>query len=58
MAQIHATAPPAAAGLKSADFLGELARYEDIYRASGVSGRCLELAFQHPEEACAGARAP
>jgi aminoglycoside phosphotransferase (APT) family kinase protein len=47
LAQIHATPPPEAAGLKTADFLGELARYEEIYRASGAERPVLELAFQH-----------
>jgi aminoglycoside phosphotransferase (APT) family kinase protein len=47
LAQIHATPPPAAAALKSADFLGELARYEEIYRTSGAERPVLELAFQH-----------
>lgn len=47
LAQIHATPPPAQAGLKSADFLGELGRYEEIYRASGAERPALELAFQH-----------
>jgi aminoglycoside phosphotransferase (APT) family kinase protein len=47
MAQIHATPAPAAAGLKTADFLGELARYEEIYRASGAERPVLELAFRH-----------
>ena len=47
LAMIHDTPPPDAAGLKSADFLGELARYEEIYRASGAERPVLELAFQH-----------
>ncbi|THD58107.1 phosphotransferase family protein [Phenylobacterium sp.] len=47
LAQIHATPPPAAAELKTADFLVELGRYEDIYRASGAERPVLELAFQH-----------
>jgi aminoglycoside phosphotransferase (APT) family kinase protein len=47
LAQIHATPPPAQAGLKSADFLGELGRYEDIYRSSAAERPVLELAFQH-----------
>jgi aminoglycoside phosphotransferase (APT) family kinase protein len=47
LAQIHATPPPAEAHLKSADFLGELARYEEVYRTSGAERPVLELAFQH-----------
>lgn len=47
LAQIHATPPPAEANLKTFDFLAELARYEDIYRASGAERPVLELAFQH-----------
>ena len=47
LAVIHATPPPAAAGLKTADFLAELDRYEEIYRASGAERPVLELAFQH-----------
>ena len=47
LAQIHATPAPEIARLKSADFLGELARYEEIYRTSGAERPVLELAFQH-----------
>ena len=47
LAQIHATPPPAKAGLKAADFLGELDRYEQIYRDSGAARPVLELAFAH-----------
>ncbi|HEX3888783.1 MAG TPA: phosphotransferase family protein [Phenylobacterium sp.] len=47
LAQIHATPPPPEAHLKSADFLGELARYEEVYRTSGAERPVLELAFQH-----------
>jgi aminoglycoside phosphotransferase (APT) family kinase protein len=47
LAQIHATSPPVAADLKTADFLVELSRYEDTYRASGAERPVLELAFQY-----------
>jgi aminoglycoside phosphotransferase (APT) family kinase protein len=47
LAQIHATPPPAQANLKTADFLAELGRYEEAYRASGAQRPVLELAFQH-----------
>ena len=47
LAAIHATPPPPEAGLKTADFLAELARYEEVYRASGAERPVLELAFQH-----------
>jgi aminoglycoside phosphotransferase (APT) family kinase protein len=47
LAQIHATPAPPQAGLKSADFLGELGRYEEVYRSSGAERPVLELAFQH-----------
>ncbi len=47
LARIHATPPPPEAELKVADFLAELGRYEDAYRASGAERPVLELAFQH-----------
>jgi aminoglycoside phosphotransferase (APT) family kinase protein len=47
LAKIHATPPPPEAHLKTADFLAELARYEEIYRLSGAERPVLELAFQH-----------
>jgi aminoglycoside phosphotransferase (APT) family kinase protein len=47
LAMIHDTPPPAAAQLKTADFLVELGRYEEIYRTSGAERPVLELAFQH-----------
>ncbi|THD77643.1 MAG: phosphotransferase family protein [Phenylobacterium sp.] len=47
LAKIHATAPPPAAHLKTADAGAEIARYEEIYRASGAERPVLELAFQH-----------
>jgi aminoglycoside phosphotransferase (APT) family kinase protein len=47
LALIHSTPPPPEAGLKTFDFLAELARYEDTYRASGAERPVLELAFQH-----------
>lgn len=47
LAQIHATPPPSEARLKTADFLAELARYEEVYRSSGAQRPVLELAFQH-----------
>lgn len=47
LARIHATPPPPEAGLKTADFLAELGRYEDAYRTSGAERPVLELAFQH-----------
>ena len=51
LALIHATPPPPKAGLKTADFLAELARYEEVYRASGAERPVLELAFQHLKKA-------
>ena len=45
LAQIHSAAPPP--GLKTVDFLEELARYEEVYRRSGAERPILELAFQH-----------
>lgn len=47
LARIHATPPPPEAGLKTADFTGELDRYEAVYRASGAERPVLELAFRH-----------
>jgi aminoglycoside phosphotransferase (APT) family kinase protein len=47
LAKIHATPPPAAAQLKTADAAVEIARYEEIYRLSGAERPVLELAFQH-----------
>lgn len=45
LAQIHSAPPPP--GLKTVDFLEELARYEEVYRRSGAERPILELAFQH-----------
>jgi aminoglycoside phosphotransferase (APT) family kinase protein len=47
LARIHATPPPAAAQLKTADARIEIGRYEEIYRSSGAERPVLELAFQH-----------
>jgi aminoglycoside phosphotransferase (APT) family kinase protein len=47
LALIHNTPPPPEANLKTADFLVELGRYEDAYRATGAERPVLELAFQH-----------
>lgn len=47
LAMIHDTPPPAEAQLKTADFLVELGRYEEVYRGSGAQRPVLELAFQH-----------
>ncbi|MBS0333359.1 MAG: phosphotransferase family protein [Proteobacteria bacterium] len=47
LAAIHATPPPPEAHLKTFDFLAELARYEETYRASGAERPVLELSFQH-----------
>lgn len=47
LAMIHSTPPPRAADLKAADFLAELGRYEELYRASGAQRPVLELSFQH-----------
>ena len=47
LAQIHATPPPSDIALKTVDGLGELDRYEDVYRATGASRPILELAFQY-----------
>ncbi len=47
LAQIHATPPPPDLGLKTVDGLGELDRYEEVYRATGAARPILELAFQY-----------
>ncbi len=47
LAIIHATPPPLAAQLKTADFQVELGRYEEAYRNLGAERPVLELAFQH-----------
>lgn len=44
---IHATPPPADAHLSTSDAVGELDRYEAVYRASGAARPVLELALQH-----------
>ena len=44
---IHATPPPPELNLKHSDAAGELARYEEAYRASGAERPILELAFQY-----------
>lgn len=44
---IHATPPPEGLNLKISDALGELDRYEEVYRASGAERPILELAFQY-----------
>lgn len=44
---IHGTPPPPAAKLATSDALGELDRYEGLYRASGAERPVLELAFGH-----------
>ncbi len=46
LARIHSI-PGEALDLKTADALGELDRYEAIYRASGARRPVLELAFHH-----------
>jgi len=46
LAQIHSI-PPGAMPLKSADAIGELDRYETLYRSFGTERPILELAFQH-----------
>lgn len=45
LAKIHRA--PAPEGLATVDALGELARYEEVYRNSGAERPILELAFQH-----------
>jgi len=45
LAQIHSA--KADLPLKTVDFLGELDRYEAVYRQSGAERPILELAFQH-----------
>ncbi|WP_374569998.1 phosphotransferase family protein [Phenylobacterium sp.] len=47
LARIHATTPPDGAGLRTADAVAELDKYEEIYRASGAERPILELAFRH-----------
>ena len=44
---IHATPPPPDLGLKASDALGELDRYEEVYRTAGAERPILELAFQY-----------
>lgn len=51
LARIHAAPPPSEAGLKTVDALGELERYEAVYRASGARRPVLELAFRHLSQA-------
>jgi len=47
LAQIHATPPPAGLTLKTVDGLGELDRYQEVYRTVGAERPILELAFQY-----------
>jgi aminoglycoside phosphotransferase (APT) family kinase protein len=47
LAQIHATPPPPDLRLKTVDGVGELDRYEEVYRATGAARPILELAFQY-----------
>jgi aminoglycoside phosphotransferase (APT) family kinase protein len=47
LAKIHATPPPPAARLKSADAAVEIDRYEEVYRSSGAERPVLELAFRY-----------
>ncbi|MDB5464767.1 MAG: hypothetical protein JWP23_3156 [Phenylobacterium sp.] len=47
LAQIHATPPPPGLALKTVDGVGELDRYEEVYRAVGAGRPILELAFQY-----------
>ncbi|MFZ5718241.1 MAG: phosphotransferase family protein [Pseudomonadota bacterium] len=47
LAGIHKTPPPAELGLKTVDAVGELDRYEEVYRATGAERPILELAFQY-----------
>lgn len=56
LAQIHRT--PAPEGLATVDALGELARYEEVYRSSGAERPILELAFQHLKKHAPPPRAP
>src|SRR5258708_32757783 len=46
LAQIHATPPPPGLVLKTVDGVGELDRYEEVYRSVGAGRPVLELAFQ------------
>lgn len=50
LARIHSI-PPEGLPLKSADALGELDRYEAVYRHSGAERPILELAFQYLRKA-------
>ena len=50
LAPIHATPPPPDINLKTIDALGELDRYEEVYRATGALRPILELAFQYLRE--------
>lgn len=56
LAQIHRAQPPE--GLATVDALGELARYEEVYRNSGAERPILELAFQHLKKHAPPPRAP
>jgi aminoglycoside phosphotransferase (APT) family kinase protein len=47
LAQIHATPPPPGLALKTVDGVGELDRYEEVYRSVGAGRPILELAFQY-----------
>jgi aminoglycoside phosphotransferase (APT) family kinase protein len=47
LAQIHATPPPPGLALKTVDGVGELDRYEEVYRTVGAGRPVLELAFQY-----------
>jgi aminoglycoside phosphotransferase (APT) family kinase protein len=44
---IHATPPPEGVRLTTSDAVGELDKYEAVYRASGTQRPVLELAFKH-----------
>ncbi|PZQ60284.1 MAG: phosphotransferase family protein [Phenylobacterium zucineum] len=44
---IHATKVPAGINLKTADAIGDLDRYEEVYRSTGAQRPVLELAFQY-----------
>lgn len=46
MARIHAVPPPEGLELRVADAIGELDKYEEIYRSSGARRPVLELAFR------------